>query len=375
MTKAKEALLLIAVLLVCVIGAELMVRHFDGLPSFSLALPNGPMQGAGAIAGRDDGRHYALAARLADGVDIKWFDEDPPPLAGRLSDPALLALSAELPATELRAEVFKLWNSQYFLRRVCSAPRFSGFPQRAFLFDPVDGSEHPPYRFPYDVTTPMTLRTNQFGFRGPPIALDKPPRTIRVAFVGASTTVSEHLLPFSYPELIGHWLGLWAKRKGLNVAFEAINAGREGIDSTDIEAVVRTELLPLEPDMVVYYEGSNQFWPGSIVPSYAAAPARRDPVTASNTLLDWLGQYSALARRFAALADAIGGHAGAEPNKPEYSVVWPRNVDEFDPSLDAPNLPVTWCGIVEPTRGTSIKLRLPSLTAFSTAGGTSLALP
>ena len=44
-----------------------------------------------------------------------------------------------------------------------------------------------------------------------------------------------------------------------DVRFDGINAGRNGLGSSDIAAIVRGEILPAEPDLVVYYEGSNQF--------------------------------------------------------------------------------------------------------------------
>jgi hypothetical protein len=45
-----------------------------------------------------------------------------------------------------------------------------------------------------------------------------------------------------------------------------INAGREGINSRSLPAIVRQEILPVEPDLVYYdYDGANQFWPGNFV--------------------------------------------------------------------------------------------------------------
>ena len=41
--------------------------------------------------------------------------------------------------------------------------------------------------------------------------------------------------------------------------FEVLNAARESIVSTDNVAIVKNEVAPLRPDLVVYYEGGNQF--------------------------------------------------------------------------------------------------------------------
>ena len=57
------------------------------------------------------------------------------------------------------------------------------------------------------------------------------PRTIRIAFVGASTTVGFHAEPYSYPEIVGQWLERWADARHRGLSIEAINAGREAVNS------------------------------------------------------------------------------------------------------------------------------------------------
>ena len=76
----------------------------------------------------------------------------------------------------------------------------------------------PPYRFLPNATTPIGLVTNAYGFRGPPVPFVRTPKTVRIAFVGASTTVGAHHLAYSYPEFIGHWLNLWAPRRSWTCA-------------------------------------------------------------------------------------------------------------------------------------------------------------
>ena len=46
---------------------------------------------------------------------------------------------------------------------------------------------------------------------------------------------------------------------------EVLNSARESNVSTDLAAIVKTEVLPLHPDLVVYYAGGNQFRPEPIV--------------------------------------------------------------------------------------------------------------
>ena len=54
----------------------------------------------------------------------------------------------------------------------------------------VGGVLTPKFGFLPDTTTPIGLVTNAYGFRGGPVALARQPKTIRIAFLGASTTVA-----------------------------------------------------------------------------------------------------------------------------------------------------------------------------------------
>jgi hypothetical protein len=147
--------------------------------------------------------------------------------------------------------------------------------------------------------------------------------------------VNNHSFLFSYPELAGSFLDKWAQAM-FGVRVEIINAGREGILSTDIAAVVRDEVLPLEPDLVVYYEGGNQFNPGSIVRlSNDPGPPPNLSADVPDPDVGYFGRRSAWVRRAQELLSTVL----PEPRKPAYEVVWPSDVDEFDPPLSHRNLP------------------------------------
>lgn len=227
-------------------------------------------------------------------------------------------------------------------------PPFVDFPGFAFTFEAPDHALHPRYRYLPNTVTPMGLATNQFGWRGPAVELRKPPQTIRIAFAGASTTVGSHGYHHFYPELVGHWLNRWATQQGLSIRFEIQNLGREGIDSTDIAAIVHTEALPVEPDFIVYYEGSNQFWPGSILPGLGH-PQRTglELLTNPARTLIWLARYSSLLRRLEIALGSLTAHPGAEEPKPLYQVSWPPTVDEQDPPLHHDHLPVNLSRILK----------------------------
>ena len=115
------------------------------------------------------------------------------------------------------------------------------------------------------------------------------------------------------------------------------------MNSTDIAAIVRTEVLPLRPDLVVYYEGSNQFQPASIVDNVPKeSPARPAQANSSPAWLQTAsrGLGASHARGQAAIRAADSDTSGREWPKPDYKVVWPAGLDEMDPDLAYPKLPV-----------------------------------
>jgi hypothetical protein len=329
-----------------VVAAEAATRMIDGYPlrHLRLGIPRGRLnRGAGHVAdsrngpGEADAVTYVTQLPVAAGVEREWFDE-------RLPDRPAWRPDADLEARAKRYQgVGDLpanyeWNWNYVVGAVCrdqhgdDAELFKRFDD-FYVFDPRDGSDAPRFRFLRNATYQSGLQTNSFGWRGPEIPLNKPPRTIRLAFVGASTTVGMHAEPFSYPELIGLWLNRWAAANHIAVSFESINAGREGINSWSIQAIVRQELAPLAPDLVLYYEGANQFWPLDFI-STTLPPRSR----LSGPQPGVMESYSAVARRIETVV--IGQkEPGSEPTKPYLPVHWPADLDEHDPDLTNPHLP------------------------------------
>ena len=192
-----------------------------------------------------------------------------------------------------------------------------------------------------NATTPAGLVTNEIGWRGPPLKRRKPD-TVRIVFIGASTTAEAHETPWSYPELVGHWLELWAAARGLDLDIQALNAGREGTISTDTAAVVRNEVVPMHPDLVVYYEGANQFDLSSI--ARGANGNLRGRTTVPVEQPSWLAtfaRYSSIGVRLRSAVTLMGDRGnGREPEKPAYTIEWPAGLDEADPDLGSPSLPV-----------------------------------
>jgi hypothetical protein len=322
-----------------IVCAEAVTRRLDGFAIVSwrlvrVAMPKTP----------DDDVAASYVARLpvAPGVNRSWFDDEPRVASGGNTSPDP-ELTKRFASHGFGLPSMYEWNLEYLRAAACATEpsryenvRSSVFPvNELFVFEPLGRAPHPRYRFLRNARYPNGLITNSFGWRGPDLSLNKPANTIRLAFVGASTTVAPHDVRYSYPDFIRRWLEHWAEAKQLPIQFEVINAGREGIDSTSIAAVVRDELAPLEPDLVVYYEGANQFgpavfilWPGGIIPG-RPAPARPGR----------LASVSALALRFHALSDPFAVPS-REPRKPRLTVEWPADLDEQDPPLDHPRLPL-----------------------------------
>ncbi len=339
-----NVLLTLVSVVVTVGAAETVVRYLDGQPILAFPMPD-PV-GTASVKPEELDR-----VPLAAGVKRAWFYDDPLPLPNRHKPPEdwvrLYEYLQDHPSgdSEFRPiDEFKAWNA-VFAGDPCRHRFLRHAPGRLFTYAPADDSASPPYRFQPDASYPDRLVTNQIGWRGRPIEFPRKPRTVRIVFVGASTTIDGHYLPFSHPEFVGHWLDLWAAANHPDVHFEVLNAGRESNISTDIANIVRTEVLPLSPDLVVYYEGSNQFRPASIVDKVPTGAAVRPPKTQARVLPQWLRTASRYSELMARVAAAVGYAAsdldGREWPKPDYKVIWPPGLSETDPNLSYPNLPVS----------------------------------
>ena len=327
--------------------AEGVTRYLEGMPLTQMRLPSVSRLQIFPPT-RPDGTDSLDSIPVAGGVDRAWFASEPPALPGRDSpDSELLLIQDRIPIQGMAEfDMYKRWNRRLLDQERCGYFRY--FPGFAFAFDPTEPIPHPRYRYLRNTVTPLQLVTNQFGWRGPQVELNKPDRTIRIAFVGASTTVNFHRYPHSYPELVGHWLRRWVQERYPEILVEVINAGREGINSTDIAAVVRQELVPVEPDLVVYYEGANEFSPGTVysvpnlVPRAPSVKERWDRVP----WIAWLYRYSVLAHRVGEFLGMLSAGDGLEPVKPIPTVAWPEGVSEEHPALTHEALPLNLAQIL-----------------------------
>ena len=334
-------------LLLCEAGLRLFTQYGPGASreesTAGATTPDKPLDLEGAAA-------YIAQLPSAAGANRRWFSENPPPLPNRSTvSPQDVNRYRDYERRGLFGpQADYIWNRRYVEANSCApGSTFQNYPDKILVFDPPSANAHPIYRFPGNATTTAGLVTNQFGLRGPPLTLAKPPKTVRIAFVGASTTVNSHNFPFSYPERVTYWLNRFAEANHFDVRFEVLNAGREGINSEDIPAIVRYELLPLDPDMTVYYEGSNQFPTANLLVSPHISPRHdidpRDPIVQH--------KVPALIRAHLAMGNlldrALNGFSTiGEPQKPRYRLQWPSAVDERNPEVDSPYLPLQLTTIV-----------------------------
>jgi len=142
-------------------------------------------------------------------------------------------------------------------------------------------------------------------------------------------------MPFSHPELFGHWLNMWAASRHLDVRFEVLNAGRESVISTDIAAIVRTRCCRSTPTSSCTTKASTV--PAASVvekmPDQSAAPPPRTQAATSPAWLRAASRYSALMGRvLSAVGRCLFDLDGNEWPKPDYKAVWPAGLDERDPT-------------------------------------------
>lgn len=105
-----------------------------------------------------------------------------------------------------------------------------------------------------NVTT-RTISVNSLGFRGPPLTQPKPPKTLRIAFVGASTTFSAEASGnnMTWPHLVTE--AIQDRYPDVNVDY--VNAAVPGYTVKLSLINFRRRVAPLHPDVTVVYHATN----------------------------------------------------------------------------------------------------------------------
>ncbi|MEM7543176.1 MAG: SGNH/GDSL hydrolase family protein [Pseudomonadota bacterium] len=115
------------------------------------------------------------------------------------------------------------------------------------------------------VTEQSLFTTNEFGFRGPPLAVPKPEREFRVFLIGGSTmecmAVTDELSPG--PLLQARFSDDLPDR-----TVRVYNGGRSGDISADHVALLAHRIAQLEPDLVIAFAGINDLRAGILERDY-----------------------------------------------------------------------------------------------------------
>ncbi|MFQ5697749.1 MAG: SGNH/GDSL hydrolase family protein, partial [Myxococcota bacterium] len=106
-----------------------------------------------------------------------------------------------------------------------------------------------------DPARKIHVRINNLGFRGRDVTRTKPENTTRIVTLGASSTFGfKDADDETYPYYLERML---RERFGGSRRFEVINLGIAHLTSTQIGNLFEGEALPLDPDIVTFYEGVN----------------------------------------------------------------------------------------------------------------------
>jgi|RhiMethySRZTD1v2_1073278.scaffolds.fasta_scaffold48012_4 hypothetical protein len=219
--------------------------------------------------------------------------------------------------------------------------QYKGRLDEIFTFRPPGNSPFPHYRLYPNIRSGFGL-TNEFGWRGGVIEVEKPSNVIRIGVLGDSTTNE-------YPAMLEHWLNLWSERRHTGVRFEVMNAARPATGALDAAAILEFELAPAGPDYVITYGFGNGIHVADALVALPSGMRRGQPAAWQSPDPDTFGDLSKRlseklepAARWSAAAaflrDRVAGRHGdtllPEPSKPPTTLVFPPDLDEMSPDPD-----------------------------------------
>jgi len=309
----------------CLGALEVSFRLIDDYRLDRLVLRVKNVPTGGQFAEAPDATRYARKIALDPTFRLAWFHTDPHDYdrSAKYKRPAdwAKAIASYRPSpgepSFIKNELGYLFNYN-LLATFCasgygreSLPYFQKNPGFVYAFAAPDTTFVPEYRLVQGLLGDSSSDYyNNFGFRGPDITPRKSARLIRLAFLGSSVTAAGW--PFTYPEYVAHYLRLWARANKFDVDFDVINAARSGIWTSQIANIMRYEVAPLHPDIVVWYAGGDDMDAKTIVPN----------VTPQSTFsyhvkLRPFEQDSALLSRLYQLFRPLGA---SEPPKPAHAL-------------------------------------------------------
>ena len=160
-----------------------------------------------------------------------------------------------------------------------------GFPgiEKLYQFDSETG-----LRIPVPNFRTSRISINSLGFRGREITLPKPKGTIRIAFLGASTTFSAEASSneATWPHLVVEQL----RQRSPDKNFDYVNAGVPGYTVRTSLKNLQERVAPLEPDIIIIYHAANDL----SLNSSKAANRQGLEAERGDRSLSWLAEYSVL---------------------------------------------------------------------------------
>ena len=169
----------------------------------------------------------------------------------------------------------KIWNRKFYeqhrdhFAQWPIQPEFfdADSPTPQYLFKPnLRMADHNGRLVPAAPGERVVWSSNSWGFRGPEFRPDKPAGTIRIVCLGASTTEGSQYDDETWP----HYLQQELSRAYPNRRIEVINAGHHAYTINDLHALLEMRVLPLKPDIVIFYEAANNIH----LPAFIRPPLR-----------------------------------------------------------------------------------------------------
>lgn len=152
---------------------------------------------------------------------------------------------------------------------------------------------------------------NELGFRGESITVEKPDGVYRIVAVGGSTTYSIDVEDFrdSYPVLLERRL----HDSGYEEV-EVVNAGASSYSSWQNLINIEFRVLPLEPDLIIIYQGFNDIGSRLVYPysQYLGDNSGSSARDLANTVMLDIWEYSTAIRMFGIRFGYFASHAALE---------------------------------------------------------------
>lgn len=195
--------------------------------------------------------------------------------------------------------------------------------------------------------------TNSWGFRGPEFSVVKPPGVIRIVCLGASTTEGINADHETYPHYLQQELNRLLPRRRI----EVLNAGHHNQAIEDLLEILRQRVLPLDPDIVLFYEATNDIaWWEFSRRDYSCDPA-------SCLKMAYQGLFTVLYRNSAAVGGIAKRVGWRLPERP----LW-HKFDDASPKQSAAHYRGVLRRIAEETRGHGSRIVLASFVTLAHEG-------